>query len=246
MSNKSSSYTKPYYDRRIRGNTTTHSAAHNTDAQSPCLALTIESLCEANENGTLKQGPESLEQSAGSAVDECTLAERGNLRSLSRATSYLHWAVQRKPRHLNSKTKKARRKKVKKALKMNNGVSVNLPDNYGWTALLLATEKGNLEAVEELLKTGELDVDKRLPNGMTALDLALMLNESEIAHILEKYIWAIDALLREGYQPLKRHELSRLALLVCEKEMPTSVFRQRQQTALITELVILLRGPAVV
>lgn len=58
--------------------------------------------------------------------------------------------------------------------------------------------------------------------------------------------WAIGVLLHEGYQPLEQHELARLALLVCEKEVPTSVLIQRQQAALITDLVFLMRCSAAV
>ena len=58
--------------------------------------------------------------------------------------------------------------------------------------------------------------------------------------------WVLGTLLRDEYQPLERHEIAQLALLVRRKEVPTSVLRQRQQAALITDFVFLLRGLAAV
>lgn len=150
------------------------------------LTAASEDLYRADGDGTLHNVREHLKNNAGDEEDgESVLTEKALSRALLRATDYLHWAVQIKPKYLNPKTRKAREKKVKKALRSQKGALVNLTDYYGWTALLLATEKGNVEAVAQLLKERHLDLNKKAPNGMTALALALLLKESQIVDMLK-------------------------------------------------------------
>lgn len=65
-------------------------------------------------------------------------------------------------------------------------VVVNQTDNNGWTAFLVAAEKGHDKAVEALLLARGLDINARTPTGETALILAGILGYQIIADLLIK------------------------------------------------------------
>jgi ankyrin repeat protein len=69
------------------------------------------------------------------------------------------------------------------ALLVNYGADVNDPGEHGYRPLHNAVEQGKVAAVQWLLMRG---ADKNLKNtqGDTPLDLALMLDEADIADIL--------------------------------------------------------------
>lgn len=65
---------------------------------------------------------------------------------------------------------------------LENGGDVNVADDYGHTALILASEKGNLNMVIFLLEWG---ADPRIetPSGVTALKIA---RDSEVKRLIEE------------------------------------------------------------
>ncbi|CAL4089513.1 unnamed protein product, partial [Meganyctiphanes norvegica] len=76
---------------------------------------------------------------------------------------------------------------------IEHGADVNIMTNYGSTPLLIATQGGHIDIVEALIKA---QADVNLPDnqlGITALHLAAMINNTEIAQLL----------LRNGAEPKK-------------------------------------------
>jgi len=65
-------------------------------------------------------------------------------------------------------------------------VAVNVKDEYGWTALMLASRNGHKEVVKLLLKKGA-DVNAKNKGGWTALMLATLYGHKEIVEILKSY-----------------------------------------------------------
>jgi ankyrin repeat protein len=61
--------------------------------------------------------------------------------------------------------------------------NINATDRYGWTPLLLATEKGHYGTVEVLLQASNLNVNAKAPSGETPLILASMLGHKRTVDI---------------------------------------------------------------
>ena len=70
------------------------------------------------------------------------------------------------------------------SLLLKHGATLNVSGEHGYTPLHEAVEQGNLDAVKWLLENG---ADRKAKNndGETAIELARLLNESEIAGLLE-------------------------------------------------------------
>jgi len=70
-------------------------------------------------------------------------------------------------------------------LSANEGADINVLDEYGYTALHLAADRGNIATVEFLLKQG---ADKTLKDtdGYTATDLATIAQRHDIVALLER------------------------------------------------------------
>ncbi|KAI9445105.1 ankyrin [Lactarius indigo] len=69
-------------------------------------------------------------------------------------------------------------------LSANEGADINVRDEYGYTALHLAADRGNVATVEFLLKQG---ADKTLKDtdGYTATDLATIAQQHDVVALLE-------------------------------------------------------------
>ena len=67
-----------------------------------------------------------------------------------------------------------------------DGVDVNAPNTYGWTALYWASSRGHKEIVELLIANGA-HVNPKGDLGDTPLDGAIEDNHTEIADILRKH-----------------------------------------------------------
>ncbi|KAF8269332.1 ankyrin repeat-containing domain protein [Lactarius quietus] len=67
----------------------------------------------------------------------------------------------------------------------NEGADIDVRDEYGYTALHLAADRGNAATVEFLLKQG---ADKTLKDtdGYTATDLATIAQQHDIVALLER------------------------------------------------------------
>jgi ankyrin repeat protein len=61
---------------------------------------------------------------------------------------------------------------------------VNNEGPHGWFPLLFAVDQGNHNILSDLLLVGELDVNKTLPSGHTALHLAVQKNDPVAAELL--------------------------------------------------------------
>ncbi|KAH9047612.1 ankyrin [Lactarius hengduanensis] len=70
-------------------------------------------------------------------------------------------------------------------LSSNEGADINVRDEYGYTALHLAADRGNVAVVEFLLKQG---ADKTLmdTDGYTATDLATIAQQHDVVALLER------------------------------------------------------------
>ncbi|KAH9044808.1 ankyrin [Lactarius pseudohatsudake] len=70
-------------------------------------------------------------------------------------------------------------------LSSNEGADINVRDEYGYTALHLAADRGNVAVVEFLLKQG---ADKTLQDtdGYTATDLATIAQQHDVVALLER------------------------------------------------------------
>jgi ankyrin repeat protein len=68
------------------------------------------------------------------------------------------------------------------------GTNVNAKDNLlGKTALMCASENGNLEVVRALLNCEDVDVNIKDNNACTALDLAWKEENDDVARLLEGF-----------------------------------------------------------
>ena len=65
---------------------------------------------------------------------------------------------------------------------------MNVQDEIGVTALMMASVSGHLEVVRELLNHDGVDVFVKCTNCYTALDMARMAERAEIARLLEEHI----------------------------------------------------------
>lgn len=73
---------------------------------------------------------------------------------------------------------------MREALKQ--GVDVNVKDDNGWTALMLAIFwSGNMDVVKELLKQGA-DINAKDREGVTAMIIAIDEERAEIARLLKE------------------------------------------------------------
>ncbi|KAH9004351.1 ankyrin [Lactarius hatsudake] len=70
-------------------------------------------------------------------------------------------------------------------LRSNEGADINVRDEYGYTALHLAADRGNVAVVEFLLKQG---ADKTLKDtdGYTVTDLATIAQQHDVVALLER------------------------------------------------------------
>ena len=66
-----------------------------------------------------------------------------------------------------------------------NGANINLQDKDGFSALMIATDKGYLEIVKFLLENGA-NINLQDNNGNSALSIAIGNNDSKIKRILEE------------------------------------------------------------
>jgi ankyrin repeat protein len=74
---------------------------------------------------------------------------------------------------------------VRELLKQNK-VDVNIMDDDGETALIVASKKGHLEVVRALLDHDDVDVNIEDNDGCTALDVARNNDNQDVAHLLEE------------------------------------------------------------
>lgn len=65
--------------------------------------------------------------------------------------------------------------------------NLDVVDSNGLTALMHATENGNIQIVRALLSSNKIDVNKKDKSGTTALSLAVELNNINIVELLLKY-----------------------------------------------------------
>jgi ankyrin repeat protein len=71
---------------------------------------------------------------------------------------------------------------------LHRGTNVNAKDNLlGKTALMCASENGNLEVVRALLNCEDVDVNIKDNNACTALDLAWKEENDDVARLLEGF-----------------------------------------------------------
>ncbi|MFA6263492.1 MAG: ankyrin repeat domain-containing protein [Candidatus Babeliales bacterium] len=64
------------------------------------------------------------------------------------------------------------------------GSNINVQDEGGWTPLMLAVANGNIEIVNQLLRTGKADIDAKNSNGFDALLLANPSDHTDIIKLL--------------------------------------------------------------
>lgn len=68
---------------------------------------------------------------------------------------------------------------------LSQGADINCKGEHGYTALHDAVEQGNRDAVDYLLKNGANSQDQN-DDGISPAELAKLLGEIEILHLLEK------------------------------------------------------------
>ena len=69
---------------------------------------------------------------------------------------------------------------------IRNGADINAENNHGDTPLMIASQRGNLEIVKELLSYG-VDVNVRDNDRNTALQYALDYDYPEVAQLLKQH-----------------------------------------------------------
>ncbi len=72
---------------------------------------------------------------------------------------------------------------VVKAL-ITHGANVNITDNYGWTPLMVAAEKGHLTSVQALLNAHSINIDTKKRGGATALFMAAYNSKDDVVKAL--------------------------------------------------------------
>lgn len=90
---------------------------------------------------------------------------------------------------------------------IKNGAKVDHPDQYGWTALMLAASYNNKEAVEFLLKHGA-NVNYRGQGGLTALMNAVTTGNADMVTFLLRHSARMDIKTDDGKSILEINQYS--------------------------------------
>ena len=77
---------------------------------------------------------------------------------------------------------------VRKLNQQNKVLDVNIMDNDGETALIVASKKGHLDVVRALLDHDDVDVNVQNKDGDEGLDVARNSNNYDVAHLLEEHM----------------------------------------------------------
>ena len=94
-------------------------------------------------------------------------------------------------------------KNIVSLLTEHDEIDVNIPDKTGWTPLLLAASKGNID-IATLLLDADADIDYKDPNtGWTALHIALYRKDIALASWLIEQGADLNIPDNEGLLPLQ-------------------------------------------
>lgn len=108
-------------------------------------------------------------------------------------------------------------RQVQELLSYNN-VDINVCDQFSWTALMCASQSGQIHIVKYLLEKGALWRRHKDLQGRTALDLAKLAGHFDIAELLTSYSGGAKSKRKRPYSEEYAAKKTKFCCSICEQE----------------------------